>query len=1714
MPVNEFRQQIRRQADGVAQMYLDGERADQPMTRQQKEFIEGIIAADYDGRTIIELLQNGHDAHPRGARTGRLEFLLDEDEAEHGVLHVANGGSPVAPEDFRGMCRIAMSPKRPDQGIGNKGVGFKSVLQLSESPEVYSRATTESPSFDGFCFRFAQPSDFGELAARVAPERAGLADELLANVSQMTVTVPLDGLPERVGEFEAAGYATVVRLVLRSAVALQQTREQLAQVWSTAVPFNLFLERVERITVRTRAADGDESVQALIRASRPLGESTEEIRLQDGSTFLLLRRPVPEAAMLAAIEMSRLNSRWARWEGDAEVCVAVPLGEPLAQGRFYTFLPMEEAAPLPAFVNAPFFAQLDRKSMNAAVPLNDMLLSQVAALCADAVRDGSALPGGITLDLACWRQSALPRLVTAFGEDEVPLTGLPLVPALGGEDERVPLDGVKLWRGKGTTISGEAVAATGVALADSALGPVRTRRAETLARNLGLRLTATPTELAAWAEAVAADLARDGADPAVWAGFYDDLAAELREAPEHLRGRRVLISERGRLLPVTDKLRVFVRPNGEAAAPPAAVHARLAFLLPGIWRVPERPRRPGREWLENRKLVREYHTETVLDLVGAAMRALEPDDDGALRECLDFAFDVWRRATREVSPSMVRDANLLVPTVSGWRKAATATFGAGWGGPTADTDAQLGRLLAAATEVSGDLARVAEACTTPTYLKVEELEPWREFLEAAGVRHGLTPLYYRNRDFALRGEQVANPAAAPLPGVDLPAADKYAWRDVAAGWKRTVPISRTVRYRPASNVAVLPGQRDWPSFSAEARRIYAELILRGLDVWSDVTLEIFFVRDTDSSRSAWPTFVSSFLATTEWLPQTTPGQRSQVTLAAPADAWWVRDEATPDYLRAQPHALRSLATPRVLERLRRAGVRFWDDPASARSRLDELTGLVDGHTAVNPAVRKAYEEAWNEIAEDAGPPGSVLVTRQSRLEVADLRAEGEPVYVCDEKGAAKERLLQQTPVAMLAIRSRPLAERVRRRLQGTGPIRLVPTSEVAVDVIGDGVPAADLPFHELSAFGGDWLPTLVLGCLEVQQSSFRAVTDQRLVNVDRALSHCRLATATSVVAHIGPHRIAAGDSGALSFLLDTGDHPRMVVLAPEPDRWTVLQAASGALAELAGDPQLEPSLRLALVDLRQRCGEATPVLADIAAVLRVPLRDLEAAVAGAVTRYADHSAVVAVLACIDLDVAQELREHNEGFGGRDELRAWLANTGMDADRVLVLADRNDPLAAITELGVSLEKANLAFRLCGLPPLHHPGGHARQFEAFRQQHRAAILDRLRDRFLPVARRGEPLTGYLSLRDLRGLTADEEWLDRYWELPEEVMHARAEAWLDEGAPPASAEKSGLPPVDTLRDHGRRVAVRAVTSARLAVEAWSHRSAEPVTRRPGNPETVASDMTEAGTLDFKRIGQDDVITWLAEHGQWPTMMPRTTAPARLKLAEQDLTLAEERLQQASVVRHRNSVTTVYGGRKYGQEAAETQAFIDAVRDSVPPEVLNTPPQPAALPPMPLPASPFGRSRGGSGWQVTSAPPEVTARIGLAGELIAGEWIEHHFQLPPEATWVSANRRSRFPDGRADDTLGYDFEVPLGDRRLLIEVKATKDAAAQITLGESEVRAAQSLEPHEEYWILFVTHALEPERHRVHVLPNPLAPGGLTHYQVAGHSLRLLFQLPGATS
>ena len=147
------RRQVVQQALVEARSCLNDLDQGRTAAREIKAIIEQLIAPEYEGRVLVELLQNANDAHPARGTDGHIEFLLDEDEGEHGVLYVANGGRPLKRADVTSICSIGLSTKRPDEGIGHKGVGFKSVLQLTDAPELYSCARPGSRVFDGFCFR-------------------------------------------------------------------------------------------------------------------------------------------------------------------------------------------------------------------------------------------------------------------------------------------------------------------------------------------------------------------------------------------------------------------------------------------------------------------------------------------------------------------------------------------------------------------------------------------------------------------------------------------------------------------------------------------------------------------------------------------------------------------------------------------------------------------------------------------------------------------------------------------------------------------------------------------------------------------------------------------------------------------------------------------------------------------------------------------------------------------------------------------------------------------------------------------------------------------------------------------------------------------------------------------------------------------------------------------------------------------------------------------------------------------------------------------------------------------------------------------------------------------------------------------------------------------------------------------------------------------------
>ena len=161
-----------------------------------KKFIEQ-AAREYAERFLFELIQNAYDAQPAGS-AGRVLVAFDATEGEFGCVYVANTGTPFTAANFRAICEIAQSSKQPGEGIGNKGVGFKSVLQVAAWPEIYSSSATGG-AFDGYCFRFAEQADMRSLTA--SDEDAAALEDRISPY----------GLPIHIGDRPAARSPSISR---------------------------------------------------------------------------------------------------------------------------------------------------------------------------------------------------------------------------------------------------------------------------------------------------------------------------------------------------------------------------------------------------------------------------------------------------------------------------------------------------------------------------------------------------------------------------------------------------------------------------------------------------------------------------------------------------------------------------------------------------------------------------------------------------------------------------------------------------------------------------------------------------------------------------------------------------------------------------------------------------------------------------------------------------------------------------------------------------------------------------------------------------------------------------------------------------------------------------------------------------------------------------------------------------------------------------------------------------------------------------------------------------------------------------------------------------------------------------------------------------------------------------------------------------------------
>jgi len=326
-----------------------------------------ISQGGYATRQLEELVQNATDAARRNG--GRIEVLLTET-----ALYVANDGDPFDTEGVRSIMASDISTKN-DERIGKFGIGFKSILAVTESPRVYSR----SVSF-GFNGAWAE-----ETLRNAGHEFVHGPSMRLAQV----IDPEADGAAQDADLRELMSWASTV-VVAPLSVDVQPLAGRLAQF---SPEFVLFSPHVKDARLRSRIAKTDGQAALLSGERRIKREQLENgfVKLESGrdvSYWSVASRKV-RTSKAAQEEAGHVA---ARDSVDIHYAVRVPPAGGL--GAFWSYFPTQTRTTLSGIVNAPWKLSDDRLSLLEG-EFNRELLETLPSLVGEALARFSGTPDAV-----------------------------------------------------------------------------------------------------------------------------------------------------------------------------------------------------------------------------------------------------------------------------------------------------------------------------------------------------------------------------------------------------------------------------------------------------------------------------------------------------------------------------------------------------------------------------------------------------------------------------------------------------------------------------------------------------------------------------------------------------------------------------------------------------------------------------------------------------------------------------------------------------------------------------------------------------------------------------------------------------------------------------------------------------------------------------------------------------------------------------------------------------------------------------------------------------------------------------------------------------------------------------------------------------------------------------------------------------------------------
>ena len=321
----------------MAHQTLESYRAQPLLVKEHADFEHATAHGGYAHRQLFELVQNSADAlldTPSGKSV--LIRLTDE------FLYCADDGTAIDEQGITALMFSHMSNKKDTATIGRFGLGFKSGLAVTDSPEFYSRPGS---------FRFDKASTAERIAQVVPAERYPV----------LRLPEPVDPCREMRKDAELQELMSWATNVVRLPLSVGVHADLVQQIRSFPPEFLLFVDHVRYLTLED-------------------GERTREFMLQEREGELHL-------------DTGKGVTRWQLFEtthcqpsrddqGDVRIWWAAPGDRLNRPGRFWAFFPTNTASLVPGILNAPWKTNEDRQNL---LPgrYNDELIEAAAKMIAE-----------------------------------------------------------------------------------------------------------------------------------------------------------------------------------------------------------------------------------------------------------------------------------------------------------------------------------------------------------------------------------------------------------------------------------------------------------------------------------------------------------------------------------------------------------------------------------------------------------------------------------------------------------------------------------------------------------------------------------------------------------------------------------------------------------------------------------------------------------------------------------------------------------------------------------------------------------------------------------------------------------------------------------------------------------------------------------------------------------------------------------------------------------------------------------------------------------------------------------------------------------------------------------------------------------------------------------------------------------------------------------